>query len=157
MTPHVVSRTPHSGAEPRVSDRGSGARAGGHSLYVVPRGLSNGFRCTIGGHILDLADPGSGCSLAPTPNDLFVASLASEVAWSTRAFLRAHDLPVDVSVAASWSTHDDKAGPCEIGLTVTVSRRAEPASAELGRLLENGLGARLIDQPRVHISVEGGQ
>jgi hypothetical protein len=135
---------------------GGPAQASSHSLYIVPQGLGSGFLATIRGHILELANPGSSSdhSLAPTPDDLLIASLASELAWSTRAFLRAHGLPDDVGVAANWRTGVDLSGPVEVALTVTVSAAAEGARTELARLLENDLGARLLDHPRVHISLD---
>lgn len=131
------------------------AQPSSQSLYVVPPKPGADFRASIRGHILELADPNSQYVLAPTPDDLLVASLAAELAWSTRAFLRAHGLPEEVSVAANWRMYDELPGPNEIALTVTMSEHAEPSSAELARLFEGGLGSRLLIHPRVHISLEG--
>src|SRR5262249_1509324 len=72
----------------------------GHALFVGPRGRGDGFRASVRGHMLELADPGDADGLAPTPDDLFVASIASELAWSARRFLRTRGLPDDVSVSA---------------------------------------------------------
>jgi len=80
---------------------GQAAPTSSNGLFVIPRGRGDGFQASIRGHILDLADPNSGHALAPTPNDLFIASIASGLAWSARSFLRSHRLPDDVSVFAT--------------------------------------------------------
>jgi hypothetical protein len=46
-----------------------------HALFVVPARTGASFRASIRGRMLDLADPGSADWLAPTPDDLFVASM----------------------------------------------------------------------------------
>jgi len=122
-----------------------------HVLFVMPRARGGGFRASIRGHILDLVDPGADHVLAPTPDDLFVVSIASEYAWSAERLLRGSGLPVDVSVAATWRTHEDLAGPADIDLTLMVPRGAEA----LVGALENGLAARAHVDPVVHISLEG--
>jgi hypothetical protein len=126
-----------------------------HELFVIPRGRGDGFRASIRGHILDLADPGSGHALAPTPDDLFVVSIASEIARSARRFLRASGLPDYVSVSATWRTNADLPSPADIDLTVTVSRRAEAVSAALAAAFADGFAARSLAEPVVHISLEG--
>jgi uncharacterized OsmC-like protein len=124
-------------------------------LFVIPRGRGDGFRASVRGDFLDLADSSSGHALAPTPDDLFVVSIASEFAWSARRFLRAYGLPNDVSVSAKWRTHEDLPSLADISLTVTVSRRAEAVSAALAAAFEDSLAARSLADPVVHISFEG--
>jgi putative redox protein len=124
-----------------------------HGLFVIPRGRGDGFRASIRGHILDLADPSSGHALAPTPDDLFIASLASELAWSARRFLRAYGLPDYVSVSAKWRTNEDLPSLADINVTVTVSRRAEAVRAALAAVLSNSLAARFLAVPVIHISL----
>jgi uncharacterized OsmC-like protein len=126
-----------------------------HGLFVIPRGRGDGFRASIRGHILDLADPGSGHALAPTPDDLLIVSIASELAWSARRFLRAYGLPDDVSVSATWRTHEDPPSLADIKLTVTVPKRAEAVSAALAAAFANSLAARSLAEHLVHISLEG--
>jgi uncharacterized OsmC-like protein len=138
-------------AAPRPIDSGCPE----HALFVSPRGRGDGFRASIRGHVLELADPSSGHALAPTPNDLLVVSIASELAWSARSFLRAEGLPDDVSISARWRTPDDLSGPADIDLTVTISRRADAVSAALAAVLESSLAARSPSGPLVHISLEG--
>jgi hypothetical protein len=126
-----------------------------HALYVIPRKPGDGFQANIRGHVLDLADPSSGNEPAPTPQDLFVVAMASEIAWSARTFLRTYGLPDDVNVCAHWRTRDDLPHPGDIDLIVMVSRRAEAMSAELVGVLENNLEVRSRTGPIVHISLEG--
>lgn len=126
-----------------------------NALYVVPRERGDGFRASIRGHIFDLPDPSSGYALVPTPDDLFILSIAAEFAWSARRFLRANGLPEDVSVSANWRTPDDLPSLAHIDLTVTVSRAAEAVSAALATAFENRLAARCRAEPVVHISLEG--
>ena len=125
-------------------------------LFVIPRGRGDGFQASIRGHILDLADPSSDHALAPTPDDLFIASIASECAWSARRFLRARGLPDYVAVSAKWRTDEDQPTFAAINLTVTVSRRAEAVSSTLAAAFASSLAARsLAEQPVVEISFEG--
>jgi len=126
-----------------------------HALFVIPRGRGDGFRASIRGHVLDLAEPSSGHALAPTPDDLFIVSIASELAWSARSSLRAYGLPDDVSVSATWRTREDLPSPADIDLSVTVSRRAEAVGAVLAAALANSLTARSPAESVVRISLEG--
>src|SRR4051812_20425165 len=100
----------------------NGHLASSQTLTVYQPGLTGGFRVSIRGHIVDLADPDSGHELAPTPEDLFVASLASQLAWSALSFLHAHGQPEDVSVSANWRTDENLPSRENLDLTVTVSR-----------------------------------
>jgi uncharacterized OsmC-like protein len=124
------------------------------ALFVIPRGRGDGLRASIRGHILDLADASSGHALAPTPDDLFVVSIASECARSARRFLRASGLPDHVSVAATWRTSEELPSLADIDLTVTVSRRAEAVSSTLADAFAHSLAAHSLAQPVVHISLE---
>jgi uncharacterized OsmC-like protein len=134
---------------------GDSHSASSHDLFVIPHERRAGFWANIRGHVLDLADPGSGQALAPTPDDLFIVSIASDLAWSARRFLRASGLPDDVNVSATWRTNEDPPSLADLSLTVTVSSRAEAVRAELAASLENSLAARSPSSPAVHISLEG--
>ena len=124
-------------------------------LFVIPRRQGDGFRASIRGHILDLADPASGHALAPTPDDLFIVSIASELAWSARSLLRARGMPDDVSVSATWRKHEHLPGFADIKMTVTVSRRAEAARTALDAAFAGRLSARSLADSVVNISFEG--
>ena len=126
-----------------------------HGLFVIPRGWGDGLQASIRGHLLDLADPNSGHELAPTPDDLLIASMASDLAWSAQRFLRAHGLADYVSVSAQWRTHENLPSLADVDLTVTVSRRAEALSRALAAAFANSLAARSLAEPAVHVSFEG--
>jgi uncharacterized OsmC-like protein len=124
-------------------------------LFVLPHDRRDGFWSSINGHVLDLADPDAGHALAPTPDDLFVVSIASELAWTARRILRGNALPDDVSVSAKWRTTADPPALSDITLTIAVSRRAEAASEALTAAVEKGLAARSLVEPVVHLAWEG--
>jgi uncharacterized OsmC-like protein len=126
-----------------------------NNLFVIGHARRDGFWASIRGHVLDLADPSSDKDLAPTPDDLFIASIASEFAWCARGFLRARDLPDTVSVSATWRTDSHPRRLTDISLTVILSRRAEAARAALATTFANNLAARSLAAPVVHISFEG--
>jgi uncharacterized OsmC-like protein len=125
-----------------------------HALFIIPTRRGDGFRASIHGHMLDLADP-TDHRLAPSPDDLLIASIASDLAWSARRFLRACGMPDDVSVSAEWQTHEDARGLDDLNLTVSVTRCADAVSATLAAAFENSLAARSLAKPVVHISLDG--
>jgi uncharacterized OsmC-like protein len=125
-------------------------------LFVIPDGRRDGFQASIRGHMLGLADPSSGRALAPTPDDLFVVSIASELAWSARSLLRDSGMPDSVSVSATWR-RQEQPGPTDIEMTVAVSKRAETTSAALRATLADRLAARLLAGSVVNLSFEGGK
>lgn len=134
---------------------GQAAPTSSDGLFVIPRGRGDGFQASIRGHILDLADPNSGHALAPTPDDLFIASIASGLAWSARSFLRTHRLPDNVSVSATWRTHEGLPGLADINLTVTAPRSAEALGAALAAAFADTLAERSPSEPGVHLAFEG--
>src|SRR5919198_3165941 len=121
------------------------------ALVVSPHERRDGFWASIRGHVLDLADPNNGHALAPTPDDLFIVSIASELAWTARGILRANGLPDDVSVSARWRTSADPPRLTDIDLTVTVSGHAKRASSALAAAFENSLAVRSLTEPVAHI------
>lgn len=125
------------------------------ALFVTRHARGDGFHANIRGHVLELADPSSGHELAPTPDDLQVASIASELAWSAQRFLRTCGLPDQVSVSAEWRAHDDPPGQADISLTVTISTAAEAVSGALAVALEQSLAARSHAESVVRISLDG--
>ena len=122
-------------------------------LLVLPHERREGFWANIRGHVLDLADPGSGDP--PTPVDLFIVSSASRLAWSARGFLQARGLPDDVSVSAAWTMREDPPIPADVTLTVTVSRRAEAVTSELAAAFASSLATRSAETPAVRIACDG--
>jgi hypothetical protein len=142
------------GAEVSSRDGGPVAASTSRELFVIPTRRGDGFNASVNGHVLELADP-TDHRRAPSPDDLLVASIASDLAWSARKFLRVYGLPDDVSVSAQWLTTEGLARPAEIDLTVRVSRRAEAVSPALTAAFESVLVARSLAGPGVHISYEG--
>jgi uncharacterized OsmC-like protein len=115
-----------------------------------------GFRASIRGHLLELAEPSPVHQHAPTPDDLFIASIASDLAWSARHVLRAHGLPDDVSVSAEWRRVENPPGLADVSMTVTVSETAEALSDALERALAERVAARSPDEPtRLHLRCAG--
>jgi uncharacterized OsmC-like protein len=123
------------------------------ALCIIPTRRGDGFRASIHGYMLELADP-TDPRLAPTPDDLFIASIASEFAWSAQRFLRARGLSDDVSVSAAWPTHEEPPSLADITLTVTVSRRAEAVLAAFAAAFAKSLAARSLAEPVVRVSLE---
>ena len=122
-----------------------------HVLFVSPHEQRDGFWASIRGHVLDLADPNSGHALAPTPDDLFIASIASELAWTARRILRSSGLADGVSVSANWRTNADPPSLADIDLTVLVPGRAKAANAALTAAVQECLAARSLAAPVAHI------
>jgi uncharacterized OsmC-like protein len=123
----------------------SAAAPTSHALFVTPTRRGDGFRASIRGHLLELADPDSGHRLAPTPNDLVIVSIASDLAWSARRFLRGHGLSDDVTVSAAWQTLENPPRLADISVTVAVSEAAETMSDALMAALEERVAARSLD------------
>ena len=117
------------------------------STHVVPSGRGQGlkgFRASIRGHLLELADPDSAHGLAPTPEDLLIAPIASDFAWFARQFLRARGIADYLSVSATWRAHDDPPGLGDVEVTVAVSKAAAPMTETLAAALESRFARRLL-------------
>jgi putative redox protein len=81
------------------------------------------FRIGVRQHVLEVDQPkgDGGTDAAPTPTELFVASLASCVAFYARRYLSRHDLPIaGLAVTATFTMADRPARVGEINLAVTV-------------------------------------
>src|SRR3954453_18425520 len=131
------------------------AAASSNALVVSPHERRDGFWASIRGHVLDLADPNSGHALAPTPDDLFIASIASELAWTARRILRSSGLADGVSVSANGGANADPPSVADIDLTVLVPGRAKAANAALTAAVQECLAARSLAAPVAHIFWEG--
>jgi hypothetical protein len=138
-----------------TENREGDAAPSSHALFIIPTRRGDGFQASIHGHMLELADP-TDHRLAPSPDDLLIAAVAADLAWSARRFLRALGLPEDVSVSARWQTTDGLPSLADITMTVTVSTRAKAVSEALAASFENSLAARTLAEPVIHISLQGG-
>lgn len=125
-----------------------------HALLVNPHERQDGFWANIRGNPFDLADPDSGHSLAPTPDELFILSIASALAWAAREFLRRYELPDGVSISATWQAEDGVRNFGDISMKVTVSSRAEASGRLLLAALQDALGTS-SPSAAVHLSFEG--
>jgi hypothetical protein len=124
------------------------------SLFIVPTRRGDGFIANLCGRTLELEDP-TGHRLAPTPDDLVVLSIASDLAWSARRLLRGQGLAGDVNVTATWQTVDDPPRLADITLTVVVPTTEEATGAGILAALEERAAVRSLDDPpRIHLSYE---
>ncbi|HEX2704298.1 MAG TPA: OsmC family protein [Candidatus Lustribacter sp.] len=79
------------------------------------------YSIDVRGHQLTVDQPESdgGEDLAPTPTELFVAGLASCVAFYAGRFLKRHDIPADgLAVDAAYEFASKPARVAEVTLTV---------------------------------------
>jgi uncharacterized OsmC-like protein len=121
------------------------------ALFVAAE-RGGGLRASIRGHLLELAEPSPVHRLAPTPDDLLIASIASELAWAARQFLGAHGLPADVSVSAEWRRLENPPSVTDVSMTVTVSENMEALSGALEDILAARVAACTVDaRPRLQL------
>jgi putative redox protein len=81
------------------------------------------FEIAVRGHTITVDQPvaDGGTDEAPTPTELFIAALASCVAFYARRFLARHDLPTDgLAVNATYSISPRPARVGEIELVLRV-------------------------------------
>lgn len=131
------------------------APASRDALFVT-QGRGGGLRASIHGHLLELAEPSPVHRLAPTPDDLFIASIASDLAWTARHFLHARGLPDDVGVSAEWQTLENPPRLTDVSMTVTVSETVAAISDALENTLAERVAARSLDEPpRLHLRCVG--
>jgi hypothetical protein len=106
-------------------------------LFVIPSLRGDGFQASIRGHLLELADPNSAHGLAPTPDDLRIASIASDFAWLARRFLRDRGLNDYVSVTARQSRSNGSAVVDGVDVSLTVSKQVAAVRKKLSAVLEH--------------------
>lgn len=144
--------SPHSSRTAREPTAASASR---DALFVIP-GRGGGLRASIRGHLLELAEPSLVHRLAPTPDDLFIASIASDLAWSARHILHNYGLPDNVSVSAEWRRLGNPPSLADVSLTVTVPDTADAMSEALEDALAERVAARSLDEPpRLHLRCAG--
>ena len=113
------------------------------SLVVLPRPQGEGLQAWIRGRSVDLADPARGHAFTPTPDDLLVSAIASNLAWSARSFLARRALGDDVTVSARWSTQGSSLGDVDVYVQVTVANVNEVQRDALQQQLEAAVPAHL--------------
>jgi uncharacterized OsmC-like protein len=93
-----------------------------HAVAVTHLG-DDRFDIAVRGHRLTVDQPldAGGTDTAPTPTELFVASLAACVAFYARRYLRRHELPTEgLAVDATYETGTRPSRVTGITVTVTV-------------------------------------
>lgn len=127
------------------------------SHIIVIHAGGDRFRIYARGHELQVDQPVEvgGLDLAPTPTELFVASLASCIAFYGRRFLRRHELPEHIEVGAGFVMGDKPARVEQITLRV----EALGVPAELRERFEKVISHctvhnTLFEPPEVTITTE---
>jgi putative redox protein len=91
------------------------------SMTVTHLGADR-FAVEIRGHTITVDQPveAGGADTAPTPTELFVASLASCVAFYARRYLARHDVPTDgLSVTSSYTAGGKPNRVTDIAIRIT--------------------------------------
>ena len=128
-------------------------------LRVEHRG-GDRFDIAVRGHVIGVDQPvdAGGEDAAPTPTELFVAGLASCVAFYARRYLRRHDLPTEgLAVDASYELGGRPARVLSVDLRLTVPdgvppERREPMLAVASHCTVHNT---LNDPPDVAVSLVG--
>jgi hypothetical protein len=122
-----------------------------HALFFVPARRGDEFLASIRGRVIVLADPADD-PFAPTADELLILSIASELAWSARRFLRAQGQAADLSLTVTWQTVENPPRLAHISVTVTAPPIADALRAALQSALEETAAARSPGDPlRVHL------
>jgi putative redox protein len=116
------------------------------------------FSIEVRGHRLVVDQPviDGGEDTAPTPTELFVASLGSCVAFYARRYLTRHQLPTHgLAVTANYTTDSRPArvDSIELDLTIPVGVSAERRHALLAVVSHCTVHNTLTDPPAVTISL----
>ncbi|MGD1053255.1 MAG: OsmC family protein [Candidatus Dormibacteria bacterium] len=118
------------------------------------------FRIAVRQHTLcvDQPEADGGGDTAPTPTELFVASLASCVAFYARRFLSRHDLPVEgLAVTAEFGMASHPARVGEVTLQLQVPAGLAPAQEAALRAVAAHCTVHntLLQPPPVRIELAG--
>jgi uncharacterized OsmC-like protein len=129
------------------------------SMRVEHRG-DDRFDIAVRGHVLQVDQPvdAGGDDTAPTPTELFVAALASCVAFYARRYLRRHQLPTDgLVVDASYrlGARPARVERIDIALTVPEAVPSERRDALLAVASHCTVHNSLTDPPDVVVALRG--
>ena len=126
------------------------------SVTVHPVGGER-FDITVRGHVVTVDQPPpGGDDTAPTPTELFVASLAGCVAFYAQRYLVRHDLPVDgLAVHARWQMAQRPARVAQVAVEVQVPPGIPPdrQQALLAVASHCTVHNTLLDPPEVTIGL----
>jgi uncharacterized OsmC-like protein len=119
-----------------------------------------GDRFSIGvrGHVIRVDQPESdgGTDTAPTPTELFVASLASCVAFYARRYLQRHELPEDglsVSAEAEFGAKPSRVAAITVALTLPDGVPQDKRAALLAVASHCTVHNTLQSQPEVAVQL----
>lgn len=118
------------------------------------------FAIEVRGHELTVDQPvnAGGEDTAPTPTELFVAGLASCVAFYARRFLARHDLdPAGLEVTAGYVLGGRPARVTELAVRITAPAALPPERREAFLAVASHCTVHntLIDAPDVRITLDG--
>lgn len=116
------------------------------------------FAIAVRGHVIHVDQPlaDGGEDSAPTPLELFAASLASCVAHYARRFLARHEFPTDgLSVEADWTVVGGPArvGSVDIRMTLPPGVPAERHEALLAMARHCTVHNSLVQAPEVSVTL----
>lgn len=118
------------------------------------------FEIASGGHVLRVDQPvdAGGTGTAPTPTELFVAGLASCVAFYARRYLARHALStrgLSVTAAYDLAERPTRVGEVRITLSVPDGVPEERRAALLAVASHCTVHNSLVQPPDVRIGLEG--
>jgi len=134
-----------------------GDAADGRPLRVEHRG-GDQFDIAVGGHVLRVDQPaaGGGDDTGPTPTELFIASLASCVAFYVRRYLARHDLPTErlaVEATFDMGTRPTRVSGVHVRLILPAGVPAERRDALLAVATHCTVHNTLTTAPEVSITL----
>jgi uncharacterized OsmC-like protein len=116
------------------------------------------FRIAVRQHTISVDQPASdgGEDTAPTPTELFIASLASCVAFYARRFAARHDIPTDglaVTAEFSMASHPARVGEITLQLHVPAELSPEQQAALVAVTSHCTVHSTLMQPPEVRIEL----
>jgi len=132
-------------------------RAEGRLLRVEHRG-GDRFDIDVRGHVIGVDQPveDGGDDTAPTPTELFIASLASCVAFYARRYLARHDLPTEglvVEATFDMGTRPARVSGIDVRLILPAGVPAERRDALLAVAAHCTVHNTLTTTPKVAITL----
>ena len=116
------------------------------------------FRIAVRQHTVTVDQPASdgGEDTAPTPTELFIASLASCVAFYARRFAARHGIPTEglaVTAEFSMASHPARVGEITLQLHVPVELSPEQQAALLAVISHCTVHSTLMQPPEVRLAL----
>lgn len=118
------------------------------------------FEIGIRGHLVHVDQPVSagGTDAAPTPTELFVASVASCVAYYARRYLARHNLPaagLAVTTSFDMAEHPVRVGAIDVAISLPAGFPKERRAALLAVASRCTVHNSLEHPPAVRIDLDG--